>query len=268
MGKRLFVLLALSLFCVVSANSSEEANRVAELRFRDSVIKFFSTNDALPLIFSGKIIEGDLGPRPCRVGGERWITFSVAEVLFGFPPGDHVRLLYTNCGNVDPRLTTGENLLVFAVHGYGDWTSAAAFLQPETAENQRIARAIAESYLNQQIVKFKGHHTNWEKLVFVGTVTDLWPKPKSQAVFACKQALPFPVGFKLDQLVFGSWPNKQVTVVFSGCGPPPDPPIRVYGRMIVLAGVARNGEAYGYLQWVLPINEVERVRAHFQSSSP
>jgi hypothetical protein len=40
-------------------------------------------------------------------------------------------------------------------------------------------------------------------------------------------------------------------VVFSGCGPPPDPPIRVYGRMIVLAGVARNGEAYGYLGYCL-----------------
>jgi hypothetical protein len=269
MGKRLFVLLAISLLFVASASSSEEANRGAEFRLRDSVIRFFSTSDASPLIFLGKVIEGDLGPRPCRIGSERWITFSVAEVLFGFPPGDRVRVLYSNCGSVAPRLATGENFLVFAVQGYSDGTSRAAFLQPATAENQRIARAIARSYLDHQIVGFKSHHTNWDKLVFVGSVTDLWPKPKSQAVPpVCKQALPFPVSFKLDQLVFGSWPDRQVTVVFNGCNPPPDPPIRVDRRMIVFAGVARNREVYGYLQWVLPVSEIERVRAHFQSSSP
>ncbi len=244
-------------------DASATADPPTAVRTRQDAERLFRSGD-LPLIFVGRIIKADLSLHPCRATcGTRLATFSVKRLVFGFSPGDTVTLAY-DTGSPPPLFSSTSDLLVFAVGGYGgNWKGSGFLLRDATSENVQLATRVAESHMAHQIEQFKSHHTTWEKLVFLGTVTELWQEPKKQGQ-PCKQARPFPVVFKLERVVWGGWADTHTTVVFGDCLPPPDPPIRIGRKMIVMAGVVNGVSVIGYLKDVLPDNEIAPVTKHFQ----
>ena len=138
-------------------------------------------------------------------------------------------------------------------------------LQPATAENVIAARQIGRSHLEHLIANYKAHHTNWQKLVFVGTVVKtVDPYPP---LAPCKQALPFPIVFRVDELISGKWDGDRVTVVFGDCQPPPDPPVGVGSKIVVLAQVTRDDKAYGYARDLLSEESAALIRTKMKSTS-
>jgi hypothetical protein len=265
-SRSVVLILTLSLFPAGFAGASDNADPPAAPPLHWTAERLFGTGE-LPLIFVGSVLQADRSLHPCRITcGTRWATFSVKGVLYGFSPGDTVKVAYDS--GSPPRLFSSEaDLLVFAVGGYsGTWKSIESLLLPATPENIRDARRIAASHRDRLIARFEIHHTRWEKLVFVGTVAELWPEQNTQGL-PCKQPRPFPVLFKLDQLLSGSWADKQVTVVFADCVPPPDPPIHVSKRMIVMAGVVKGSAVIGYLKDLIPDSEIAPVTKHFPATN-
>jgi hypothetical protein len=231
---------------------------------RNDAHGLFQTGE-LPLIFVGKIVEADMSVRPCRIScGTRWATYSVDRLLFGFSPGPTVKIAYDS-GVPPPLFSSKSELLIVAVGGYsGIWKSTVSLLAPATDENVREARQIAADRREWLITNYKAHHTTWRKLAFVGTVTKL-PEPAT-TMQPCKQARPFPVVFQVDEWLSESKQDKDITVTYGDCVPPPDPPFRVGEKMIVLAGETAGDIAIGYLKDLLPVDEVESVRRKLRSN--
>jgi hypothetical protein len=200
---------------------------------------------------------------PCRITcGPRLATFSVGKVLFGFSPGDSVKLAYDS-GSPPELFSSKSDLLVFAVNN-GIWRGLGSLLQTPSPENIRVAHTIATSWRYGTIRSFETHHTDRAKIVFVGTVTGLWPERNH--VLPCKETMLFPVTYKVNSLLAGSWPNPEIRVVFPDCFGPPDPPIRIGNKMIVLASTGREGKPVVYLRDVLPPSNLAQARAYFSGA--
>jgi hypothetical protein len=254
---RSVVLIIVSSISLVAADGATADP--SGVQIRQTAERLFRTG-ALPLIFVGKITEADRGFHVCRVTcGIRWARFSVTSVTWGFTPGDDVRVAFGGA-MAPPMFSRSSDVLVFAVESdEGIVTSTGVLLLEPTDGNLRMARQIAESHVQHIVANYKAHHTNWEKLAFAGTIVELWPQSNASPQ-PCKQARPFPVTFRVDQLLIGTWPDAKATIVFHGCDPPPDPPLRVGQNIIVLAGIGEKQDLVVYLKDILPMSELSRVR--------
>jgi hypothetical protein len=246
----------------------------------------------------------DLGRVPylCKEAVPQTVTFRVEQVLWGKWPGATIPIVYDKCSHGPlpaPPFIKGSRLIVFAhpitsndrfsmVGGYDSYDSAVVFGNPSRRQDSSAELGLftttdlnmktvlgalrSQGFAQSYVRRFVSSTSGPSGLIFLGTVEDLG-HPQS----VCTVLLLRYVTFRIDRVLWGAWPERNIRIAYHGrCGPSPlpSPPFTKGIQLIVLARTYKTGpdsevSAFGGDAWdgkpaprmgLYPVNE-ENIKA-------
>jgi hypothetical protein len=258
-------------FAILALNSSQAMSKPPRqpVSYAGRVKVFLNQSDS-PIAFVGRIVKVNSDPLPCTIANTRYTTWSVSKMLYGFEPGKDVEIGFPSCGGVEAQYMSQAEMLVIAYPGWRNtWIGMKESVMPATEANIRAARKILDDYLRGKVRELvrplRGGRTR-PVLIFEGIIADLGSQ---RGDMPCPSTVPpsFLLKFEVEQILEGSWPDKQVTVYFSGCGPLPHSPYRLGQRVLVFAlRMEPEPPVIFRGRFLLPPEQLEQAKAALEAA--